>query len=160
MSSTFNFLSNIKKLFFFLFIILSSLVGYSQSSMLPQWAMGDFIRPNNAKPVITPNPASKFHCPMKNEDVRWEESDTFNPAAVVKNGKIYVLYRAEDNSATGIGKRTSRIGLAKSTDGVHVKRRKTPVLFPDNDNMKEYDWPGGCEDPRIAVTEDGTYVMA
>lgn len=25
--------------------------------------------------------------------------------------------------------------------------------------MKECDWPGGCEDPRVAVTEDGTYVM-
>jgi predicted GH43/DUF377 family glycosyl hydrolase len=87
------------------------------------------------------------------------ESDTFNPAATVKDGKICVLFRAEDNSATGIGKRTSRIGLAQSEDGVTMELRHDPVLFPTEDALKSYDWPGGCEDPRIAVTEDGTYVM-
>jgi beta-1,2-mannosidase len=71
-----------------------------------------------------------------------------------------VLYRAEDNSATGIGMRTSRIGLAESKDGIHMKRRTTPVMYPDKDNMKEYEWEGGCEDPRVAMTEDGLYVMA
>lgn len=71
-----------------------------------------------------------------------------------------MLYRAEDNSATGIGKRTSRIGLAESEDGIHMKRRKTPVMYPDKDNMKEYEWEGGCEDPRVTMTEDGLYVMA
>ncbi len=144
---------------FFVFIFNLS-VGYSMPPLLPQWALGEFIRPENAKPVITPKQESKFYCPMRKADVRWEESDTFNPAAVVKDGKICVLYRAEDNSATGIGKRTSRIGLAESTDGVHMQRRDVPVLYPGEDNMKNYDWPGGCEDPRIAVTEEGVYVMA
>lgn len=101
-----------------------------------------------------------FDCPMRKEPVGWEESDTFNPAATVKDGKIYVLYRAEDNSAVGIGKRTSRIGLAESADGINMKRYPTPVMYPDEDNAKTYEWPGGCEDPRVAVTEDGTYVMA
>lgn len=32
-------------------------------------------------------------------------------------------------------------------------------MYPDEDNMKKYEWPGGCEDPRVAVTEDGLYVM-
>ena len=31
--------------------------------------------------------------------------------------------------------------------------------YPDNDSQKELEWPGGCEDPRIAVTDDGLYVM-
>ena len=70
-----------------------------------------------------------------------------------------MLFRAEDNSATGIGKRTSRIGLARSADGVTMRLGDAPVLFPAEDAMKECDWPGGCEDPRVAVTEDGTYVM-
>ena len=26
--------------------------------------------------------------------------------------------------------------------------------------MKEYEWPGGCEDPRVVATDDGQYVMA
>lgn len=125
-----------------------------------RWGLTDFVRPQNAGPVLTPNTESQFFCPMRGENVRWEESDTFNPAAVVKGDKIYVLYRAEDNSATGIGKRTSRIGLAESEDGITMNRKAEPVLYPAEDSMKVYDWPGGCEDPRVAQTEDGTFVMA
>ena len=97
---------------------------------------------------------------MRDTLIRWEESDTFNPAAVIKDGKIYVLYRAEDNSAQGIGRRTSRIGIAETTDGTTMIRSSSPVMFPAKDNMKEYEWEGGCEDPRVAVTEEGVYVMA
>lgn len=127
----------------------------ASTNKLPEWALGGFVRPDGVNPVITPNPNSKFDCPMQKAPVGWEESDTFNPAAVVKDGKIYVLYRAEDNSAQGIGMRTSRIGLAESTDGVTMKRRSTPVMYPAEDNAKELEWKGGCEDPRVAVTEDG-----
>lgn len=134
-------------------------IGYSQN-VLPDWALGGFVRPDAVNPIITPDPSSKFDCPMQDKAVGWEESDVFNPAATVKDGKICILYRAEDNSATGIGKRTSRIGLAESEDGIHVRRRSIPVMYPDNDNMKEYEWPGGCEDPRVTMTEDGLYVMA
>ena len=55
--------------------------------------------------------------------------------------------------------RTSRIGLAESVDGVTMERHSTPVMFPAEDNAKEFEWPGGCEDPRVAMTEDGLYVM-
>jgi predicted GH43/DUF377 family glycosyl hydrolase len=131
----------------------------AQENVLPDWALGDFVRPESANPVIVPNVKSHFYCPMQKKQVKWEESDVFNPAAVVKDGKIQVLYRAEDNSATGIGKRTSRIGLAESEDGIRMKRRKSPVMFPADDNAREWEWPGGCEDPRVAVTEDRLYVM-
>jgi len=131
----------------------------SISNPLPEWAFGGFVRPEGKNPVISPDPTVLFNCPMRKQPVGWEESDTFNPAAVVKGDTIYVLYRAEDNSATGIGMRTSRIGLAKTTDGVTMTRLKEPVMYPDNDNAKEFEWEGGCEDPRVAVTEDGTYVM-
>ncbi len=127
---------------------------------LPDWAFGGFVRPEGKNPVIEPDANSVFFCPMTQEIVKWEESDTFNPAAVVKDGKICVLYRAEDNSATGIGKRVSRIALAESTDGVTMTKRSAPVFYPDDDSFsKTYEWPGGCEDPRVAVTRDGMYVM-
>lgn len=132
----------------------------TENNPLPEWALGGFVRPAGMNPVITPLPESSFQCPMRQTAVKWEESDTFNPAAVVKDGKVYVLYRAEDNSAIGIGKRTSRIGLAESVDGIHMKRLPEPILYPADDNNKEYEWDGGCEDPRVAVTEDGLYVMA
>lgn len=130
-----------------------------ESGGLPSWTLGEFIRPEGINPIITPNVESRFDCPMRKTSVGWEESDTFNPAATIKDGKIYVLYRAEDNSAVGIGKRTSRIGLAESLDGISMKRRSAPVMFPAEDNAKEYEWEGGCEDPRVAMTEDGLYVM-
>lgn len=126
---------------------------------LPEWALGGFVRPAGVNPVISPDPAMRFFCPMRQDSVGWCESDTFNPGAVVHDDRICVLFRAEDNSATGIGKRTSRIGLAESRDGVTMELRDEPVLFPAEDAMKACDWPGGCEDPRVAETEDGTYVM-
>lgn len=121
--------------------------------------MDEFIRPENVNPVIDSDSASLFYCPMNEMDVHWEVGDVFNPGAVVKEEKIYLLYRAEDNSAVGIGTRVSRIGLAESTDGFSMERRKVPVLFPDNDKNAQYEWPGGCEDPRVAVTEDCTFVL-
>ena len=148
-----------KKSILLISLAVLPLFGYSQN-VLPDWALGGFVRPEKANPIITPNPSNQFDCPMQDKKIGWEESDVFNPAATVKDGKIYVLYRAEDNSATGIGKRTSRIGLAESEDGIHMKRRKTPVMYPDKDNMKDYEWEGGCEDPRVTMTEDGLYVMA
>jgi predicted GH43/DUF377 family glycosyl hydrolase len=85
---------------------------------------------------------------------------TFNPAAVAKDGKIFVLYRAEDaTGSTAIGAHTSRLGLAVSDDGLHFKRFSQPVLFPADDNQKSNEWTGGCEDPRLVESEDGTYVL-
>lgn len=130
-----------------------------KTNVLPDWALGGFVRPTGMGAIISPDTASTFFCPMNQKNVKWEESDTFNPAAVVKNGAIYVLYRAEDNSATGIGKRVSRIAMAKSFDGFNMKRFSSPILYPAEDNNKQYEWSGGCEDPRVAVTQDGTYVM-
>ena len=126
---------------------------------LPEWAFGPFVRPNGVNPVISPNKESVFDCPMRKRPIKWEESDTFNPAAAVKDGKIVVLYRAEDNTAQGIGSRTSRLGYAETTDGFTMKREAAPVLFPREDDQKEYDWEGWCEDPRVAMTEDGLYVL-
>ena len=125
----------------------------------PGWAYGPFIRPATVNPVLSPDAKTFFPDPMSNKPVAWEASDVFNPAAVVKGNKIYVLYRSEDRSGEGIGQRTSRIGLAESADGIRMKRRPAPVLFPANDDQQEFEWPGGCEDPRVAVTEDGIFVM-
>lgn len=126
---------------------------------LPNWAFGGFVRPANTNPIIEPIDTTYFNCPVRKKRVAWQSNDTFNPAAVVKDGKIVVLYRAEDQSGKGIGERTSRIGYAESTDGLTFTRRATPVLYPDNDNQYVHEFPGGCEDPRVAVTENGIYVM-
>lgn len=122
---------------------------------LPDWAFGGFVRPEGVNPIISPDGASVFNCPMKGQEVKWEFADTFNPAAVVKDGKIYILYRAEDDPNAGIGGRTSRIGLAESSDGITIdSRRATPVLYPDETEIsKTYEWRGGCEDPRVVAAD-------
>jgi predicted GH43/DUF377 family glycosyl hydrolase len=125
----------------------------------PDWQLGKFEKPAE-NPVLTADSTYQFLCPVQKIWVRWQKADVFNPAAIVKDGKVYLLFRAEDNPAAGIGGRTSRIGLAVSTDGIHFQKMKDPVLYPDSSSFIQYDYPGGCEDPRIVQTEDGTYVLA
>ena len=43
----------------------------------------------------------------------------------MRNGKVYVLYRAEDDSGTMvIGMHTSRLGMASSEDGIHFTKSR------------------------------------
>ncbi len=111
-------------------------------------------------PILKADTSLIFYDSLKKENVRWQRADVFNPAAIVRKGKVYLFTRSEDNPAAGIGGRTSRIGLAVSRDGLHFKHYKAPVLYPRQDAFMEYDYPGGCEDPRVVETEDGHYVMA
>lgn len=123
------------------------------------WQIGPFTRIDEANPILIPSPDSVFYCPVQCKDVHWEADNIFNPGAVVRDGKVYLFYRAEDDFGDGIGNHTSRIGLAISNDGIHFARAAEPVLFPDCDDQCSNEFPGGCEDPRIVETDDGTYVM-
>lgn len=125
-----------------------------------QWQIGPFTRPASGNPVIAPDRQSTFIDPILKVPAHWEALHTFNPAAIVHDGKVVVLYRAEDDSgAMEIGGHTSRLGMAESTDGIHFARRAEPVFFPAEDSEKVREWPGGVEDPRIVEAEDGTYVL-
>ena len=140
--------------------LLSCLTGEPARGQGREWMFGPFVKPALVNPAITPRATSTFRSPLGDSSVRWEEYATFNPAAVVKDGKVYVLYRAED--ATGemkIGRHTSRIGLAESQDGLRFTRGSAPVLYPDKDAQASFEWPGGVEDPRIVEMEDRTYVL-
>jgi predicted GH43/DUF377 family glycosyl hydrolase len=124
------------------------------------WIIGPFHRPKDAQPVIKPLAGPTFQDPILKKPVAWEALHTFNPAAIVRNGKVCVLYRAEDNSGEmQIGMHTSRIGLAESDDGIHFTPRATPVFYPADDAQRSREWPGGVEDPRIVESPDGTYVL-
>lgn len=144
-----------------LLLILSTQAFAQQDSInrLPDWAFGGFKRPTGINPIISPDSSSRFFDPILKKNIAWESNDTFNPAAAVYKGKVVVLYRSEDKSGVGIGFRTSRLGCAFSSDGYYFKRSKTPAFYPADDTQKKYEWPGGCEDPRVAVTEKGTYVV-
>lgn len=139
--------------------LIPTVSAQNTDNRLPDWALGGFVRATQENPVIEPIEKTHFVDPMSGEKMHWESNDTFNPGAVLKNGKVVVLYRAEDKTGVKIGHRTSRLGYAFSKDGIHFKRKKKPVLYPRNDSQKAFEWPGGCEDPRVAMTEDGTYVV-
>jgi predicted GH43/DUF377 family glycosyl hydrolase len=87
---------------------------------------GSWIRASS-EPILSPRGTT------------WEAAGTFNPATVVYDGKIVMLYRAQDSSGT------SRLGYAESSDGIHFTRRAEPVLSPEMDYEKD----GGVEDPRL-----------
>src|SRR6476620_3861632 len=120
------------------------------------WMLAPFNKLDSANPILTPGKL-KFNDPILKKQVAWEEKYVFNPAAVVRNGKVYLLYRAEDTVRKLAG--VSRIGLAESSDGIHFTRHPSPVLYPKNDQFKKYEWEGGCEDPRVVEDNKGTYYM-
>ena len=94
---------------------------------------------------------------MRGGVVRWEALHTFNPAAVVRDGKVYLLYRAEDDTGEmAISGHTSRLGLAVSDDGLNFVRHPAPVVYPAADGQDVHEWHGGCEDPRLVEAPDGT----
>ena len=124
------------------------------------WQIGPFTRPSEGNPVISPRPESTFADPVLKAPAHWEALHTFNPAAIVRDNKVYLIYRAEDDSgAMEIGGHTSRLGLAESEDGLHFTRHPEPVFFPADDAEQAREWPGGVEDPRLVESPDGTYVL-
>ena len=143
-----------------LVLLSSATAEVSGQGAQPPWTLGPFEKPTGVNPILVPNTNATFVPRAGEQPVRWEETATFNPAAVVRNGTVYVLYRAED--ATGqaqIGFHTSRIGLAESGDGLRFARRPAPVLYARNDAQAANESPGGVEDPRIVETDDGQYVL-
>ena len=160
-------------------IILLILVGCKEPSqdnlVKPEekntWAMLDFVKVDSINPILKPTPSLSFECPLNKKEVFWEERNVLNPSAIVKNGKVYLFYRAQDKDGT------SRIGMATSSDGLHFEKSPSPVFYPDNDAMKVYEWNykkgtettnsedcyfcyfDGVEDPRIVESEDGTYIL-
>jgi predicted GH43/DUF377 family glycosyl hydrolase len=99
------------------------------------YPLGPFTR-DRANPILTPGTQP------------WESTFVFNPAALVKDGKVVLLYRAQGEDGR------SSIGLATSRDGVRFTRRPEPVLVA----TEPYELPGGCEDPRVVLVR-GTYYM-
>lgn len=141
-------------------LAMLAVAGGAQSPQVMErtWMIGPFVRDDAVNPILEPKKDSMFQCPVSKKPVAWEHDHVFNPAAAVFQGKVFVLYRAEDDSGEGIGKHTSRIGIADSEDGHHFQRSPNPVLYPTEGETQQWDWPGGCEDPRIVASDKG-FVM-
>lgn len=136
-----------------LLVIGSVVVTVARLRAEEPWTLGPFVKNDAANPILAPAAEGTFACPIRRAPVRWEERAIYNPAAVVREGQVFLLYRAQDRDGT------SRLGIATSKDGVHFARRPLPVLYPDEDARKADEWPGGCEDPRLVEDAGGRYVL-
>jgi len=167
-----------KKLSIILFVILTC-IGCKKDHLETtseivkdnDWALLNFVKVDSINPILKPTSNLSFDCPLNKKAVLWEERNVLNPSAIVKDGKVYLFYRAQDLNGT------SRIGMAVSSDGLHFEKNPVPVFYPDDDTMKIYEWNyqkgtekenteecyfcyfDGVEDPRIVESEDGTYIL-
>lgn len=99
----------------------------------------------------------------------WESAAVFNPAAIMLDGKVHLLYRAMGDDGV------SRVGYASSDDGINfVQRSKKPVFTPRIGmgipaqhigpkvySVQRYPSGGGwagCEDPRIVQHGERLYM--
>ncbi len=130
------------------------------------WMLSGFVKADSVNPVLQPLENVSFNDPVTGKTVEWASRNVLNPAAVVRNDTVFLFFRAQDRTGT------SRIGLALSADGLHFDVREAPVFYPENDEMKEYEWSylkeddpecsncfDGVEDPRIVSMPGGGYVM-
>lgn len=86
----------------------------------------------------------------------WEAGQTFNPTAILLDGKVHFLYRAIGSDGV------SRLGYAVSHDGFTIDERASYPVFEHASTQRSFNihsyfsggsW-GGAEDPRI-VRVDG-----
>ncbi|WP_304177673.1 glycoside hydrolase family 130 protein [Phenylobacterium aquaticum] len=120
---------------------------------MTDWRLGPFTRPER---VLEDRGEVRFTCPVSKAEVAWAAKDVFNPGAVVHEGRVCLLVRAEDDVGRYAG--VSRIGLATSADGRNFELEPEPVLAPGDDPWQAWEWPGGCEDPRVVEAPDGGFV--
>lgn len=92
----------------------------------------------------------------------WESNQTFNPAAVLLDGKVHLVYRSIGSDGV------SRFGHATSYDGVQIDERHPEPAFSLLLNKKEPQpyriyasggsW-GGAEDPRLTAIDGMLYML-
>lgn len=139
--------------FFLLVVILSACTGGQKALKGNDWMIQSIDRLDEFNPILERDSRPEYYCPIRKKRVNWEERSVFNPTAVMKDSRVWLMYRAQDKNGT------SRIGIASSRNGTEFRKNPTPVLGPDNDTMEDLEWEGGCEDPRVVRREDGLYIM-
>lgn len=106
------------------------------SEMLDAWQLGPFGKhPDN--PILGPG---------QNPELGAE--NLYNPTAYTDGETVTLLLRAQAKDGT------SAICRAFSDDGVNFEVDAPAVLLPSED----YEMPGGCEDPRVAVVDGTAYL--
>ena len=139
---------------------ITELIGHGRESenlarlLLPGWQTAQQVIPEQLPHPAEPE-AGKLSRFTGNPILKaiaehpWESKYVFNPGAIRLKDKIYILYRAcgEDE--------VSRIGLAISSNGLHIDERlESPIFEPGEE------WEAkGCEDPRLVLIGERIYMF-
>lgn len=86
----------------------------------------------------------------------WESRATFNPAAILIDNKVHILYRAMSSGNTSV------LGYAQSIDGQNISLRLDKPIYVPRAEFETSQSPGsfsGCEDPRITQIGDQLYML-
>jgi len=126
--------------------------GQGQQNKLA-WTFPAFKKQDAFNPILLPDTSFRFVCPISNKTANWQSKNVLNPTAIIKEGKVYLVYRAQDSAMT------SRLGLAISEDGIHFTKQAQPIFYPAQDAFQRYEWQGGVEDPRIIETSHQEYLL-
>ena len=108
----------------------------------PDWVIGPFSK-YRGNPLLAPT------------DSGYESRNVFNPSVMIKDGKFYMLYRAEDKDTSKFEDWRSELELAVSYDGLNWERYQDQPIIPATE---EHELPGGCEDPRLFKYGDTYHV--
>lgn len=140
------------------YIFLGVLLAISACNTKPvanstSWELPNFVKVDSVNPILFPDTSFQFPCPVAKKSIQWQSKNVLNPTAFIKEGKVYLLYRAQDSSMT------SRLGIAISEDGIHFQKQPNPVFYPAPDDFYKYEKNGGVEDPRIVMTPDSSYFL-
>jgi hypothetical protein len=104
------------------------------AALLPTFPLGPFT-PYPGNPIVRP------------QGDGWESTNLYNPAAIVVDDEVVMLYRAHGPDLR------SRIGLATSRDGFHFEREAEPVVSPEHDYEAR-----SCEGPRVSRVGETFYL--
>jgi len=119
------------------------------------------LEKNKKNPIISPGM------------YEWESAATFNPAAILLDGRIHLVYRAMGTNGKSV------LGYASSPDGIHFDERLPFPIFIAKEifNYKNFHLPpkhlrkyspnvfrsgggwSGCEDPRLVIIENEIYLV-
>ena len=78
-----------------LVILFGACSGTERALKGDEWMLKSMNRLDGYNPLLEPDSRPDFFCPLRRREVDWEERAVFNPAAVVKDGRVWLLYRAQ-----------------------------------------------------------------
>ena len=61
-----------------------------------EWTLTPFQKQDQVNPIMIRDSSLVFTCPILKQPVQWARKDVFNPAAVIRNDTVFLIFRAED----------------------------------------------------------------